>query len=277
MFDPPVLLPHVLLPSVLGTALAGAAGALVLLLRRGRAAVATANRLREAAQESEQTIIRRLRLAAHDLRGIGMNLHGHADHLIAGGHAQAAGIATAAADLLDIADDLQDHTVQAGDARVLREEQVDLFIALTEAIAAVGITIGPGRRNWRITPELDGIILHFDPRALRHMLSRVLADAVRNTRQDDWIEISLDDQRRGLVMTIADEGSGSATPEAGRPNAWDSRGIGLRLTLARALMAAHGGRVEIEASAGVGTRVSLIFPESRVRRAAPAPSRRFAA
>jgi signal transduction histidine kinase len=218
-------------------------------------------------------------LAAHDLRGIGMSLHGHADHLIATSHDQAAGIATAAADLLDMADDLQDHTVQAGDARVLREEQVALSAALGDAIATVSIGIGPGRRNWRISADLDDIALRFDPRALRHMLSRVLADAVRNTRQDDWIDISLDTAgaAEDLVMVIADEGAGSATPEAGRPVARDSRGIGLRLTLARALMAAHGGRVEVEASAGVGTRVSLVFPASRVRRVPVASSRKFAA
>ena len=43
-------------------------------------------------------------------------------------------------------------------------------------------------------------------------------------------------------------------------------GIGLRLSLARALMIDHGGRVDIEAHVGVGTRVTLVFPAARVRR-----------
>jgi signal transduction histidine kinase len=124
---------------------------------------------------------------------------------------------------------------------------------------------------------LNGLTLRFDPRALRHMLSRVLADAVRNTRQDDWIDIAPDEQETDLTVVIADEGAGTATPEAGRPSPRDSRGIGLRLTLARALMTAHGGRVEVEARAGIGTRVSLVFPETRVRRGTGAPSRKFAA
>ncbi len=265
--------------------LAAVAGNLVLLRRASSShkSVAAAHRLREAAQEAEQSAMRRLRLAAHDLRGIGMSLHGHADHLIATNHGHAGGIASAAADLLDMADDLQDQTVQAGDARVLREEQVSLAAALSDAIATVNIGIGPGRRNWRISPDLNDIALRFDPRALRHMLSRVLADAVRNTRQDDWIDVSVDGLSSGseaaedLTVVIADEGAGAATPEAGRPVARDSRGIGLRLTLARALMAAHGGRVEVEASSGIGTRVSLVFPATRVRRAAVPPARRFAA
>ncbi len=258
-----------------------AAVAVVLLLlrvRAGDAAIAAAVRMRERAEDAEQATTRRLRLAAHDLRGIGMGLHGHADHLTAAGHSQAAGIATAAADLLDMADDLQDVTVGAGDPRVLREEPVGLGAALHEAIATVTNAIVPGRRNWRVSSDLDEIMLRFDPRALRHVLSRVLADAIRHTRQDDWIDVALDRRRPGLVVTIADEGAGSATPERSAAGG-DSRGIGMRLTLARALMMAHGGRVEVEARARVGTRVSIVFPETRVRRipAQTAPPQRFAA
>ena len=259
---------------------------LLLRVRAGDAAILASTRLREYAEEAEQAATRRLRLAAHDLRGIGMGLHGHADHLTSAGHGQAAGIATAAADVLDMADDLQDVTVRAGDARVLREEPLALGAAVREAIASVSNAIVPGQRNWRLSPDLEGVELRFDPRALRHMLSRVLADAVRHTRQDDWIDVSLDAAAggapAGVVMVIADEGAGSATPDRRRPvrldmSGRDSRGIGMRLTLARALMVAHGGQVEVEARAGVGTRVSMVFPESRVRRLARPPVQRFAA
>src|SRR5881394_1028550 len=71
-------------------------------------------------------VVDRLRLASHDVRGVGMTLHGHADHLTAEGHDDAAGIAAAAADLLDLADDLHDLTMEAAAPRVLRVESVPL-------------------------------------------------------------------------------------------------------------------------------------------------------
>ena len=70
---------------------------------------------------------------------------------------------------------------------------------------------------------------------------------------------------RPLSNLFEDEGTGLANPEPGVPAPRDSRGIGLRLALARALMLAHGGHLEVEAAAQVGTRVRLCFPAAQVR------------
>ena len=44
----------------------------------------------------------------------------------------------------------------------------------------------------------------------------------------------------------------------------ESRGIGLRLTLARSLMQAHSGALTVESAERVGTRVRLSFPARRL-------------
>ena len=218
---------------------------------------------RLAAQNAEQSATRRLRLAAHDLRGIGMSLHGHADHFWATGHPNADAVATAAVDLLGIADDLQEQDLQTGIPRVLREEPINAADALADAIGATASSLGPGRRHWRIAPDINGIVIQADRRALRHALARVLAEAVRNTRQNDWIDIGVETRSDGTALIIADEGIGLARPETGARATHDSRGIGLRLAMARVLVEAHGGRLEIESRAGVGTRVGLIFPDAK--------------
>ncbi len=63
-----------------------------VLLRRAGRARAGAERLRQAAQMRATALTRRLCLAAHDMRGVGMSLHGHADHLTAEGHDAAIGM-----------------------------------------------------------------------------------------------------------------------------------------------------------------------------------------
>jgi signal transduction histidine kinase len=214
-------------------------------------------------------------LAAHDARGVGMNLHGHADHLTAEGHGDAAGIAAAAADLIDMADDLHDLALDVAAPRILRMAPLLLGPVVDEAVAAVSAAILPGQRNWRILPDLRPVELVADPRALRHALTRVLADAVRSTRHDDWIDITGHAREASYVLAVADEGRGGLTPGV-VPRGADSRGIGLRLALARALVEAHGGRMEVESLTGVGSRVSLVFPRPEGGPASR-PSRSYAA
>lgn len=225
---------------------------------------------REAALAAEQTATRLLRLAANELRGIGMTLHGHSDRLAAGGVAadipsHAMSLAASSAQVLGLADELQDHTLPDLGTQSLREEALDPTETVRAAVAAVTLALEPGRRHWRVLAGPPGVALWADRRALRHVLARVLGDAARNTRQDDAIEIAVLRSDDGLCIVVEDEGAGLANPEPGRTAPRDSRGIGLRLALARALMLAHGGRLEVEAAAQVGTRVRLVFPAARLR------------
>jgi len=243
--------------------------ALAMKVARLRHDLARASAMRETAQGAEQTATRLLRLAAHELRGIGMTLHGHADRLAApDGTAQigvhAVGLAAASAQVLGLADELQDHTMPDIGTQSLREELIDPREALNAAVEAATLALEPGRRHWRVTAA-HGPYLWADRRAIRHILGRVLGDAARNTRQDDVIELRVLPHAEGLCVQVEDEGAGLASPDPSAAAPRDSRGIGLRLALARSLMLSHGGRLEVEAAAQVGTRVRLIFPAARLR------------
>ena len=243
--------------------------ALAARIGRLRHDLARATAMRETAQGAEQTATRLLRLAAHELRGIGMTLHGHADRLATpDGAAQigvhAMGLAAASAQVLGLADELQDHTMPDIGTQSLREELLDPREALAAAIDAATQALEPGRRHWRITAT-HGPYLWADRRAVRHILGRVLGDAARNTKQDDMIELRVLPHAEGLCIQVEDEGAGLANPDPHAAAPRDSRGIGLRLALARALMLAHGGRLEVEAAAQVGTCVRLVFPATRLR------------
>src|SRR5215472_14874853 len=179
--------------AILAVALAVAGFGFVLQtvrLRAVRRAHAAAIRLCDAALVAEQAATRQLRLAEHDLRAIGMTLHGHAEQLAIDGQASAAGapaggVAAAASDLFDMADDLHDQTLQQGASHALTDEQVDLAAVVSDSIASVTAAMGPGRRSWRIGKELSSTLLRADRRAMRHVLTRVLGNAVRMTRPND--------------------------------------------------------------------------------------------
>ncbi len=196
-----------------------------------------------------------MRLAARDLRAVGLHLHGRPD------------LTMIASNVFAVADSLQAHGSAA--EPVLQPETIDPHAAIAEAVLAASSALAPSKRNWRL-PTPSQTCLWADSRALRHILGHVLADAVRATREGDWIDIALQRGPAGLTLQIKDEGEGLLIPGGCAPAPRDSRGISLRLALARQLMQAHGGTLDIDARPGVGSQISLVFPAARVRASTPA-------
>ncbi len=224
---------------------------------------------RDNAVVAETEAVRLVRLVGHDLHELGLAILGQAGAMQQQGVANSYQLSTAAGQLLGLADELGAYGLRDSNHHILREQSLDLYVALAQSVAAVATQLANGRRSWRLPPASAPCIVQADPRALRHILTRVLSNAIRHTGQDDWIEISLVPQPDGLAVVVQDEGTGMATPN--RATSADSRGIGLRLALARNLMLAHGGRLDVEATAGVGCRVSLQFPHRRLE--PPKPQR----
>ena len=237
--------------------------------QRQRQSMALALEERDRAVAAEAQATRFLRLAALDLRAPAMSLLGYADHLTREGTtsvSHAAAIAAITGQMLRLADDFQDHALPNPAMRVLREETLPLGSLLQDAIGAVSATLGPARRCWRRSPDVDGIHLLADRLALAQILVRVLGNAARSSRDGDWIEISLVTSEDGVALVVADEGTGllAGLDRSSHAGGNASRGGGLGLALARLLMEAHGGALTVESATGVGTQVVLGFPASRV-------------
>ena len=264
----PTDLPWLLLSTTLLAALAGGAFLHVRCGRLQRACQA-AQAMCAAARTGEASVTRTLQLFAHELQALALNLRGLADTLSAERHQNAESVAVASAQLGSLADELCHHLMPAGQTRVLVSELIDLAPFVQEAADIVATSIQPGRRNWRIkTTASPPVTLWADRRALRLVLLRVLGEAVRTSAQDDWIEIGWRITPDGLVIDVEDEGTGNTLPGVAGA-VLDSRGIGLRLSLARSLAQAHGGALQVEALARVGTSVSITLPTDRLRGVAP--------
>ncbi len=259
-----LMFPWILFSTTLGVALTSAAWLAVrcaMFGRRCRAAEAQC----DAARRGEAFVARTLQLFAHELQAMALTLRGHADQLSAERHDNAPRMAAAAAQLGGLADELCHHLLPTGQPSVLECEAIELAPLVQEAIATMQVSICPGRRNWRVRQDAPpGLILWADRRALRLVLVRVLGEAVRSSAHDDWIEIGWSVERSGLVVQVEDEGSGTALPTMAETTL-DSRGIGLRLALARSLTQAHGGALEVEALARIGTRVTIALPADLLR------------
>jgi PAS domain S-box-containing protein len=124
-----------------------------------------------------------------------------------------------------------------------------------------------------------GAALHADPRAFRRILDHLLSNAIRFNRRKTpkiRVRIALDREDR-LVLAVRDTGIG-IPPEAlarvteaffqvrsGSARSHD--GVGLGLTITRALAESHGASLAIDSTLGSGTTVTVTFPSWRTIRA----------
>lgn len=222
------------------------------------------------AHVGEANVTRILRLFARELQGLSLTLRGHADHLVSEGHAHAPFVGGAAAQLGGLADELEHHLMPTAERRALACEVVSLQGLIADSIASLALAMSPGRRNWRVPQDAaDDVQVFVDPRAMRQVLTRVLGEAVRNSGHNDWIEINWQAGDGGLTVLVEDEGACAPGEDAVALQelvpGQGSRGIGLRLSLARTLVQAHGGALDVEMIERIGTRVTLTLPALRLR------------
>jgi signal transduction histidine kinase len=203
---------------------------------------------------------RHLHLCAQEMHGLGLKLVGQDGGAAAG--ASAAGLGRM---LLCLAADLQDVAAQGAGPRKLWEERLALDPVLRATLDQVTLAMAPGRREWRIAPELRELSVLADPRALRGILIQVLTRAVRHTREGDPIELRLVRADETFAILVEDEGAGLAAGDLGHVLGGEgTRGIGLGLAVARQLLRAHGGDLTIEALRGVGARAWVTLPRFRL-------------
>ncbi|MGD9537509.1 MAG: ATP-binding protein [Alphaproteobacteria bacterium] len=119
--------------------------------------------------------------------------------------------------------------------------------------------------------------VHADARSIRQVLINLIGNAVKFTPRGGEVQVSGRLERDGsCLVTVADNGIGIPPDTLARlfqpfqqgDDTLSRRheGTGLGLSISRALMALHGGTLDIESELGKGTRVLARFPAERVIR-----------
>jgi signal transduction histidine kinase len=109
-----------------------------------------------------------------------------------------------------------------------------------------------------------------DRNRMRQVLANLIDNAVKYTPEGGRVEIGARPEEGGVRITVADTGIGIAADEL--PRIWDrlyrgdksraERGLGLGLSLVRAIVQAHGGRVSVSSTPGQSSRFELWLPEA---------------
>jgi PAS domain S-box-containing protein len=262
-------------------------------LARERAARAEADEARAQAESANREKDEFLAMLAHELRNpLGPIMHAAeilgqqpalADaprRAIAIVDRQARHLARLLDDLLDVARITRGRVDLRAEPLDLREPVTQAFEAQRQAFEAKGLRL-------TLTLPDHPLPVHGDPARLQQVLGNLMHNARKYTPQGGAVRVILSRRGAAAELQVADDGIGIAPEHL--PSVFDlfvqanptlartEGGLGIGLTLVRAVVELHGGQVSV-ASEGVGrgTRFTVSLPttsaETRAEAAAAQPS-----
>ena len=113
-----------------------------------------------------------------------------------------------------------------------------------------------------------GLTLRADSNRIHQVLANLVDNAVKYTPRGGRVHISAEQTEAGVAITVEDSGEGIPAEEI--PMIWDRlyrvdksrsrRGLGLGLSLVKAIVQAHGGSIEVVSAPEEGSRFTVWLP-----------------
>ena len=170
-------------------------------------------------------------------------------------------------------DDLRTLSLAESGALQLQTESTDIADLAREVADGFAASALAGRVTVAVDapPELPSA--EVDPIRVREVIANLLSNALRHTPAGGSIVVHVGATAGAAIQVeVRDTGAGMTPDEVAR--AFDrfhkgpgSRGSGLGLTIAKNLVAAHGGQIHVSSEVGKGTTVSVTLPLRRDDRA----------
>jgi signal transduction histidine kinase len=208
----------------------------------------------------------------HDLRTPMTRLRGIAETALSSG--DPALLREALADCLEESDrviemlnTLMDISEAETGTMALRRERTDLNDLIRQSVELYEDLAD--ERGVEIRTDVPSeLVVDVDRNRMRQVLANLIDNAVKYTPTGGIVEIAAHSESGDAVATVSDTGVGIPAEEL--PRIWDrlyrgdksrsTRGLGLGLSLVKAIVAAHGGRVDVRSRPGAGSTFELRLP-----------------
>ncbi len=118
----------------------------------------------------------------------------------------------------------------------------------------------------------EKIILCADPKQVKTVLKNIFTNALKySEKEGPPINVSVTKQPNQVEIAISDSGDGIPNEELShifesfyrvdKSRSKQTGGYGLGLSLCKTIMDAHSGKIHVNSTEGIGTTVTLVFPD----------------
>jgi signal transduction histidine kinase/CheY-like chemotaxis protein len=181
--------------------------------------------------------------------------------------------------LLGLINDVLDLTkVEAGRMELVRES-VDVAQVASESVA--GMRPVADLKGVRLEATVGSALISVDRGRLRQILYNLLSNAIKFTPSGGLVTVATERVDGTIRISVADSGVGISAED--QPHVFEQfrqvgdaglrqGGTGLGLALTQRLVEAHGGRIELVSTLGVGSCFTVILPIAAADGTTPAPA-----
>ena len=163
---------------------------------------------------------------------------------------------------------LMDISEAEAGALKLNLQNVDLSRVIEEVLDVYRFVAEEKNIEIRSTGPEEPLTIRADGTRLRQAVANLVDNAVKYTPPGGRVDIEVSEQPDGVDIIVRDTGAG--IPEDDLPRIWDrlfrgdrsrsEKGLGLGLSLVRAIIQAHGGSVDVVSSVNEGSAFTVHLP-----------------
>jgi two-component system, NtrC family, sensor histidine kinase HydH len=150
----------------------------------------------------------------------------------------------------------------------LKKEKVKFVELVEHTIKLIASDTQKNKISVEIDTAADLPEIEIDPDKIKQVLLNIFLNSLAALKEGGTLRIELSPGMDNLTVTISDNGAGIEKMDL--PKIYDPyftskpAGTGLGLAVVQKIMEAHGGKINVESTAGKGTKVFLYFPLNNI-------------
>jgi signal transduction histidine kinase len=166
-----------------------------------------------------------------------------------------------------LVEDLRTLALSESGALKLEKESTDLSELVDDIARAFQGQAAAANVKMQVDSATDLRPVSIDALRIREVLANLVTNALQHTPSGGTIIIVLADAGdQGISVEVTDSGTGMTPEEVNRAferfhKGSESRGLGLGLAIARNLVIAHGGKIQLTSVPGQGTKIRFTIPQ----------------